>query len=242
MFLVTLTFFAFSVKAQETDIAPAERAKIEKVLEEYLLENPEIIALAIRELQRRQTMAQMLPAIRMYRDFLENNQDDGILGNPDGDVTIVEFFDYRCGFCRRHYQDVKRLVKEDGNIKWVVKHFPVLDRPGQPALSKKAALAAVAAMKQGKFAAFHEALMVGTGAITDDYIFATARSVGLDVPQLKTDMTDKLLEKVITNSLSIGQEIGFSGTPGYVIGDDAILGAEGYDRLKEAVARARTAG
>ncbi|MFC3050943.1 DsbA family protein [Kordiimonas pumila] len=225
--------------ASEAKILDAEREKIEAVIQNYLMEKPEIIALAIQELQRRQNLAQMLPAIKMYREYLENEQNQPVLGNPDGDVTIVEFFDYRCGYCRRHFQEVMRLVKDDGNVKWVLKHFPILDRPGEPALSRKAALAAIAAGNQGKFAEFHIAMMTGAGAITEEYIFNTARSVGLDIEKLKTDMANKLTDKVINNALSIGQDIGFSGTPGYVIGNDVVLGAEGYERLKSAVARAR---
>jgi len=237
--LSTIALLAPTTYAADTVVPASERARIETVIQEYLLENPEIIALAIRELQRRQTLAQMLPSIQMYRGYLENDPQSSVMGNPNGDVTIVEFFDYRCGYCRRHFPEVMRLVKEDGNIKLVLKHFPVLDRPNEPALSRKAALAAVAAEKQGKFEAFHMAMMAGTGGITEDYIYNTAQSVGLDLVRLKADMTDKLNEKIITNSLSIGQDIGFSGTPGYVIGNDVVLGAEGHDRLKEAVVRAR---
>ncbi len=100
-------------------------------------------------------------------------------------------------------------------------------------------MAAIAAHKQGKFLAFHEALMTGTGAITNEYIEATAKEVGLNMGQFKDDLVNKVNEKVITNSMSVGQEIGFTGTPGYIIGNDAVLGAEGYGRLKEAVLRAR---
>lgn len=245
LFAATLAAASFvqPAKAQETsDIAaidPAERAKIEAVLQDYLLENPEIVMYAIRELQRRQTVAQMLPTIEMYRSFLEQDKDSPVLGNPDGDVTIVEFFDYRCGFCRRHFPEVMQLVKEDGNIRLLPKQFPILDRPEEKAISRMAAQAALAANKQGKFEEFHVALMSTGSSITEENIYKTATSVGLDLTQLKADMADKLIDKRIGNTLAIGQDIGFEGTPGYIIGTDVVLGAEGYGRLKQAVARAR---
>ncbi|WP_420429289.1 DsbA family protein [Kordiimonas sp.] len=236
---VTLQPASAQDKPDAVAVDPAERAKIEAVLQDYLLENPEIVMYAIRELQRRQSVAQMLPSIEMYRSFLEEDKGAPVIGNPDGDVTIVEFFDYRCGYCRRHFPEVMRLVKEDGNIRLLPKQFPILDRPEEKALSRMAAQAALAANKQGKFEEFHVALMGAGASVTEELIYKTATSVGLDLTQLKADMADKLIDKRIGNTLAIGQDIGFEGTPGYIIGKDVVLGAEGYDRLRQAVARAR---
>ena len=228
-----------ALMAADNDISAEERRKIETVVQDYLTEHPEVIMEAIRELQRRQTVAQMLPAIERYRSYLETDSDAPVLGNPDGDVTIVEFFDYRCGFCRRHYPAVMKLVKEDGNIRLMPKQFPILDGNDAKPLSMLSAKAALAAHKQGRFAEFHAAMMTTGSQVTEDSIYQVAAKVGLDVAQLKADMGDKLIEKRITNTLAIGQDIGFSGTPGYIIGRDVVLGAEGYDRLKEAIERAR---
>ncbi len=231
--------FASSAGAQSAPIDPTEREKIETILQEYLMENPEIVMMAIRELQRRQTVSRMLPAIEMYRSYLEDEDGAPVLGNPNGDVTIVEFFDYRCGFCRRHFPEVLKLINEDGNIRLIPRQFPILDRPGQPAVSFIAATAALAAHKQGKFEQFHLALMSDQQSLTEDRVYEIARNVGLNETQLRADMSDKLIEKKVKNSLAIGQDIGFEGTPGYIIGKDIILGAEGYGRLFEAVRRAR---
>lgn len=236
------TLLALSpVRAQNAEISPDERDKIEQVIQDYLIENPEIIAVAIRELQRRQTIARMGPAIEMYRDYLEGDPSAPVIGNPDGDVTIVEFFDYRCGFCRRHFPEVMRLVREDGNIRFVPKQFPILDREGQTPVSYLAARASIAAHKQGKFEQFHVAVMGAEGSITEDSLYDIAGRVGLDVVQLKKDMSDRLVIKSVQNTLAIGKDIGFTGTPGYIIGEDVVQGAEGYGRLVEAVARARAA-
>lgn len=226
--------------AQDTQIDAAEREKIEQVVQEYLIENPEIIAIAIRELQRRQTLASMGPAIEMYRDYLEKDPNAAVIGNPDGDVTIVEFFDYRCGFCRRHFPEVMKLVREDGNIRFIPRQFPILDRPGETPVSYLASRAALAAQKQGMFEQFHVAAMTADGSLTEERIYDISRRIGLNVAQLKADMNDRLIIKSVQNTLAIGKDIGFEGTPGYIIGDDVVTGAEGYGRLLQAVNRARS--
>jgi protein-disulfide isomerase len=237
--VAVLAMLPIAVSAQDTPIDDAEREKIEQVVQDYLMENPEIISIAIRELQRRQTVSRMAPAIQMYRGYLENDPETGVMGNPQGDVTIVEFFDYRCGYCRRHFPEVMQLVQSDGNIRYMPRQFPVLDRTGETPVSLLAAKAALAAHKQGKFAEFHIAAMTAEGSLTEDKIYQIAGSVGLNVTRLKADMNDKLLGKSIQNTLAIGKDIGFEGTPGYIIGNDVILGAEGRNRMKEAVDRAR---
>ncbi len=227
------------VAAEPQDVSNTEREKIENVIKEYLLSNPEVIESAIVELNRRRTLSKMLPTIEMYRGYLENDPDAGVMGNPAGDVTIVEFFDYRCGFCRRHFGEVKRLVEQDGNIRWIPRHYPILDRPNEEPTSMLAALGAEAAQKQGKFKEYHIAMMTREGGLDENRIYDIAASVGINTAQMKTDMKSRLLEKRIKNSLAIGNDIGFTGTPGYIIGEDVVLGASGFDRMKEAVTRAR---
>ncbi len=241
---ITAIVTLISPVTAQVDIDPNEREKIEQVIQEYLLENPEVLELAFRELQRRRVSQQriaMAETADNYRDYLENNANAGVLGNPDGDVTIVEFFDYRCGFCRRHFAEVMRLVKEDGNVRWIARHFPILDRQGEAPVSRIAARAAIGAKKQGKFREFHLEAMSTPGSLTEETIFKIAENVGLDIAQLKKDMASSLTEKQITNTLAIGQDIGFTGTPGYIIGNTVLLGAEGYDAVKSAIDAARKA-
>lgn len=239
--LIALTLSIFlPVTAQESAVDPKEREKIERIVQEYLIENPEIIALAFRELQRRQTLARMGPQIEMYRDYLEKDPNAAVIGNPDGDVTIVEFFDYRCGFCRRHFPEVMKLVREDGNIRYIPRQFPILDRPGETAVSYLASRAALAAQKQDKFEEYHVAIMTADGSLTEERLYDIARRIGLNEATLRADMNDRLVIKSVQNTLAIGKDIGFEGTPGYIIGDDVITGAEGYGRLLQAVKRARS--
>ncbi|MBL4788949.1 MAG: DsbA family protein [Kordiimonadaceae bacterium] len=228
-------------KSQDIEVSAAEREKIERVITEYIVANPELVEAALIELNRRRTVAKMLPTIDIYRSYLERDPNAGVMGNPNGDVTIVEFFDYRCGYCKRHFGEVRKLVEDDGNIRWVLRHFPVLDRPEETPVSRIAARAGEAAVLQGKFSEFHIAVMTSRGALSEARIYELATSVGLNVAQLKKDMTNKILEKRIVNSLAVGQDIGFTGTPGYIIGEDVVLGAAGLGRMKEAVNRARAA-
>ena len=239
LLLFASAFIDQPITAQQDEISNQERKKIEQVIQDYLLDKPEVIESAIIELNRRRTLAKMLPSIELYRGYLENDPDAGVLGNPEGDVTIVEFFDYRCGFCRRHVPEVQRLVARDGNIRWVPRHYPILDRPNEEPTSMLAARAAEAAHRQDKFEEFHFAMMTRQGGLDEQQIYDIAESVGLNIPQLKKDMADRLLDKRIKNALAIGQDIGFTGTPGYIIGQDVVLGAEGHGRMEEAVARAR---
>lgn len=235
----SVAFFTGPASAQDKKVDPAEREKIEQIVQDYLLKNPEIIALAFRELQRRQTMARMGPAINSYRNYLEKDPATPVIGNPNGDVTMVEFFDYRCSFCRRHFPEVMKLVREDGNIRYVPRQFPILDRQGETPVSYLAALAALAAHKQGKFEEFHIATMTSKGSLTESQLYQIAATLGLNVERLKADMNDKLVIKSVQNTLAIGKDIGFEGTPGYIIGDDVVTGAAGYGRLVQAVSRAR---
>jgi len=234
-----MPFAVATTATAQDEVSASERTKIERVIQNYLLENPEVIESAIIELNRRRTLAKMLPSIELYRGYLENDPDAGVMGNPDGDVTIVEFFDYRCGYCRRHFPEVRQLVEADGNIRWVPRHYPILDRPNEEPSSLLGARAAEAAHRQGKFKEFHIAMMTREGKLDEKRIYDIAEMVGLDIATLKKDMADRLLDKRIKNALAIGQDIGFTGTPGYIIGEDVILGAEGQGRMLEAVKRAR---
>ncbi|WP_374764581.1 DsbA family protein [Yunchengibacter salinarum] len=222
----------------DTGADAAETEKIRRVIDAYLEENPEIVVQAIQTWQKRQQMARILPKVELYRGTL-TAEDAPQMGNPQGDVTVIEFFDYRCGFCRRHFPAVRKLVKEDGNIRFMPKQFPILDQEGSAQMSRMAARAALAAHRQDAFGEYHTALMTRDGSLTEQTLYDVAAELGLDVAQLKDDMGHKLVEKRIQNNLAIGRDIGFSGTPAYIIGDEIIQGAEGYGALKNAVAKAR---
>lgn len=206
-----------------------DRKATEAVVRAYILENPEIITEAVEILQKRQ-VAERLTA---GGDAISKAFFSAEAGNPDGDVTIVEFTDYNCGYCRSSVADVQRLLSNDKGIRLIYRELPILS-----ASSREAALWALAAAKQGKHSAFHAA-MFGGGRPDESTIRAAAVRAGLDVTAAeKFSKSDEAIAEVEAN-LALMQQIGFNGTPTFIIGDQILEGALGFDALKAAVAKAR---
>jgi protein-disulfide isomerase len=221
---------------------PAEAAElpveqIEKIVREYLLREPEVIYQALEELQRRQAeaaAARQLAAIAANEGKLLNDPTSPVGGNPDGDVTLVEFFDYRCAYCRRVVSSMRALLDEDRGLRVVFKELPVLGPD-----SVRAARAALASRKQARYVAFHFALMT-----SDDLslagIRAAARAVGLDPDRLEADMAAPEVLAAIEANYALANELGIEGTPAFVIGDQLIPGAVDKVRLEQLIAQARS--
>jgi len=155
-------------------------------------------------------------------------------GNPKGNVTIVEFFDYRCPYCKQVLPALQTLLQEDHELRFVYKEFPVLG----PA-SVTAAHAALAAQRQGKYEAFHTAMMAAKGQINEDTIYKVAGSVGLDVDRLKQDMAAPEIEQELKANLALAEALNIRGTPGFIIGKKIVPGALDLDALKDMIAEAR---
>lgn len=214
-----------------------QRQAIEQVVRDYLLKHPEVIVEAIDELQKREKVAEEVrnrDALAASRAALETNPADPVLGNPKGDVTLVEFFDYQCGYCKAVQADVQKLIKDDGKLRVVFKEFPILG----PA-SVTAAKAALASREQGKYEAFHNVLMAHRGQLDDDTIQRLAKSVGLDTDKLKKDMDSAEVQQVIGANLALAQALGIRGTPAFIVGDDMAPGAIKLNDMKAMVAKAR---
>ena len=178
-----------------------DKAALGKSIRDYLLANPEVLVEAMQELERKQdsqrdTVAQK--GVQENQAELYRDPDSPIGGNPNGDVTIVEFNDYQCPYCKRAHSAVKSVVAADGKVKIVYKDLPILGEP-----SRIAAVAALASVKQGKHTAFHNALMEFTGKLDRDKIFEIAGSVGLDRAQLEKDMEDPKLKQIIERNLAL---------------------------------------
>lgn len=216
--------------AQETKFSAEQKAEINKMIRDYILDNPEILPEAIQILQSR-TKRAMLERnhTRLYEDGFSYEG-----GNRNGDVTIIEFFDYNCGYCKKALKTVERLKRLDGNLKIIYKELPILSES-----SYTASRAAMASRKQGLYEKFHLALMRNTGSLTDDRIFEIATEVGLDEQTLAKDMSDPVLDRNIKINHSIAEELGITGTPGFVIGETIIPGALPYEELLKAVERTR---
>lgn len=204
----------------------------------YLLTHPEVIMEAVARLERRNTAArarQGRTAIRANRAALHATGILPVAGNAQGDVTVVEFFDYRCPYCRQAFVQVRALLAADPGVRVVFKEFPVLG-PASIFASK----AAVAAVMQGKYMAFHEALMAHRGNLDEAAVMKVAQSVGLSTAQLKVDMNKAAVNTTIGGSHALARKIGISGTPAFVIGDELVPGYISLDELKRLVAKARS--
>ncbi|MGH6920293.1 MAG: DsbA family protein, partial [Geminicoccaceae bacterium] len=188
----------------------------------------------LQERQRAEEMSETQDALRAREDQLLRDPDSPVGGNPNGDVSLVEFFDYNCPYCRRVAPTVTELEEADPDLRVVYKEFPILG-PG----SEFAARAALAARKQGKYVPFHNALMRATDQVTEQTVIEIAREVGLDTERLEQDMRDPAIEDAIARNLQLANALGITGTPSFVIGDRMVPGAADFRTLQGLIAEVR---
>ncbi len=226
--------------AQTEPQPPPDKEAVREIVREYLLEHPEVIEEAIRALQARRQAdqaARTRDALVKNRVALTRHPMSPVSGNPDGDVTLVEFFDYQCGYCKRSLEPVMDLLESDPDLRVVWKDFPVL---GQ--VSTFAALASMAAQKQGKYLPFHKALMGARDRLTEESVMEIAGQTGLDVDRLQQDMADAEIITYLQETQRLARELGINGTPAFVIGNTLVPGAVDGARLKQLIAQARRGG
>ena len=196
---------------------------------EALLANPEILPEAMQELQRRDMLARIEP----LRDELEAPFPGAILGNPDGEVTLVEFSDYACGYCRQSLDHVRQLIAANPDVKVVIREYPILS-----AGSADAARMALAAAQQGRYEQFHDAMFAAEN-LSAENIEQVARQAGVDVDRAKAAIEAGAYEGQLQNNIFLAQNMGVSGTPAWVVGDQVLSGAVGPETLGAAVDEAR---
>ncbi|WP_235927647.1 DsbA family protein [Sandarakinorhabdus rubra] len=219
--------------AQNSSGKPApDRAAIEAIVRDYILNHPEIIPEAVARLEQ----AEARKALAANRAAIETPFAGAIAGNPQGDVKLVVFFDYACPFCKQGHADVQRLVREDPKLMVVYRDFPVLS----PA-STEAAMASLSAAQQGRYGQFHDAMFASPGRVSLARTMGIVKGVGLDEKRTTEDLNSAALKAEVNRNLELGRNLGLTGTPSYVVGDRILSGAVGFDRLKEAVAAARAA-
>lgn len=226
--------------AQAAEFNPAQRQEMEGIIRDYLLKNPEVLRDALMELQKREQdkQAQSLQdALKASADALYRAPGDFSLGNPKASVTIVEFFDYNCGYCKKSFPDVQKLAQSDADVRIVFKEFPILS-PG----SVVAARAAIAARKQGKYWELHQAYMNYPGQKDEAAALAIAEKLGLDMAQLKKDMEDPEVGQILSANRELAQALNIQGTPGFVAAETLIPGAIGFDGLSALVKDIRAQG
>lgn len=234
--VIALTWSAGPARA-ETPLDPAQRAQIKEIVREVLKENPELVLDALQTLEARehdQASAKAARALTQNRDQIEHDPLDPVGGNPSGDITLVEFFDYKCPYCKQVSEQMFEAVKSDGRVRVVFKELPILGR--ESVIASHAALAAVA---QGKYVAFHRALFAQRGPLDEENVMRIAGSVGLDVGRLKADMAKSDVDARLKRNLELAHSLDIRGTPAFVIGDVLIPGAVDGTALKSAFQKAR---
>jgi protein-disulfide isomerase len=227
---------AVDVSAQRA-VSKPELDAFEQRVRDYLLKHPEVIMEALQILQERQRAAEadnLRRAIAERSEEILNDPAAPVGGNPSGDVSLVEFFDYNCPYCRRVAPTVAELIAADPGLRVVYKEFPILG-PG----STFAARAALAAHEQGKYAPLHEALMQANETLDEDRVLEIAQSIGLDLERLREDMGDPAVDSAIEHNLELAAALGITGTPSFVIGDQIVPGAVDRRTLQNLIARTR---
>jgi protein-disulfide isomerase len=233
---------AAGVSAQDASTPEGTRIElpadqVEAIVRELLMREPEIVYQALQELQRREAAAEAersKAAVLARKDDLFRSAASPVGGNPEGDITLVEFFDYRCGYCRRVVDSVRALAEGDENLRIVFKEFPILGED-----SVRAARAALAAERQGLYMPFHFALMAADD-LSMTGIMAAAGDVGLDTAQLAEDMESPEIQAEIDATYALARELGIEGTPAFVVDDELVPGAVSQERLATLIDEART--
>lgn len=229
-----LGFTALAVFPTQAQNGP-DKATVEKWVHEYLVENPEVIQEALMVLRDRQEQAR-LDGVRAFAKEIsadaKTNKLIHVAGNPMAPVTVIELFDYHCGYCKRVVDSVMRIIDERKDVRFILLEYPVLGAPSQ-----MAALAATAAQKQapGKYMAFHNALMSAQGTLNEGRILEIATTSGLDAGKLSKDMRSEAVAKVVARNLEKASEVGVDGTPSFIINGEFFPGARSYEELNQLI-------
>jgi len=241
LFLALSLFMALALPVLVTPATAAEltRAQVEEIVHDYIMKNPKVVIESVNEFGKTQQQAEDQKAtdkVTQNLDWLTKNKNHAETGNPKGDVTIVEFFDYNCGYCKQALPDLMTLLDEDKNIRVVFVEIPILGDS-----SFEAGRWALASLKQKLYLEFHIALMRHKGAFDEAILSDYAKKVGLDVAKLKKDKADPELNKIMDENIKMANVLSITGTPAFVVGTTLIRGYVGLDGLRQAVADAREA-
>jgi len=229
--------FAVPAKAQLV-MSPAD---VERIVREYLLKNPEVLEEAMKELEKRNAVAEQekhRAAVKDNSETIFNSPRQIVLGNPKGDVTMVEFFDYNCGYCKRAMTDMMDLLKNDSKLRVVLKEFPVLG-PGSVEAAQVATAARLQDKSSKKYLDFHQKLLGGRGQVDKARALAAAREAGYDTARIEKDLDSAEVKASLNESFKLAEALGLNGTPSYVVGSDVVIGAVGLPTLQEKINTAR---
>jgi protein-disulfide isomerase len=230
-------------KAPEaTKFTPDQKEEIEQIIKGYLVTNPEIfveVQNALEEKMEKEQTEKLKVAISQNAGEIYREHGASVGGNPDGDITVVEFFDYNCGYCKRGLHDVVKLIETDPKVRVVFKELPILSKG-----SEEASRVAVAAQKQGKYWELHKSMLSSKGQMNEAAALQLAEKLGLDMTKLKADMASPDVKAEVEKSEALAKKMGVNGTPHFLIGDRAIAGApeDLYDQLERNVTELRKQG
>jgi protein-disulfide isomerase len=226
-----------TMPASAQDITPAQRSQIESIIRNYLVEHPEVLLESMRALEARQQAAEEANAkvaVATLKRELFDDPGSPVAGNPKGDVTIVEFFDFRCPVCKKIHPVLSDVVKADGNVRVIYKQWPILGPE-----SEYVARVALAARYQGKYLAFHEALIATEAKLSGDEVMRIAAKVGLERQRLIKDSERPEIQQDLMKSFMLADELKINGTPSYVIGNQVVKGGRDADYFRAIIAQAR---
>lgn len=226
-----------AARAADAEFTPQQRQAIDAMIHDYLLKHPEELLDAVQaadDKMKSEAKDKAAAALITQKKEIFDDPSTPVGGNPKGNVSLVEFFDYRCPYCKQVEPALESLLRQDTQLRIVYKEFPVLGP-----VSVTAAHAALAAQKQGKYAAFHRAMMALKGQIDDAAVYAVANSVGLDVERLKREMRAPDIDQQIKANLALADTLDITGTPGFIVGDQIVPGAVSFDDLKDMIEAVR---
>jgi protein-disulfide isomerase len=216
-----------------------EKQRFDALIRQFILDHPEVVVESLQAYQARQRAAEHQEAqatLSALKDQIENDSAAPVAGNPQGDVTIVEFFDYRCGYCKRVLPSIQKLMETDGNVRYVFKEFPVL---GPESVTAARAALAVWKLQPDKYFPFHTALLESRGSLTEQRIMQIAKQVGLDPARVRDGMKDPGIEETIQANYALGRQLKINGTPAFIIGGELVPGAIDLATMKQLLEAAR---
>jgi len=229
-----------SSPAPAGEFTPEQRQAIEAIIRDYLSKNPEMlldVLQAAEDKLKGEAHDKASATLAARRHDVFDDPDAPIGGNPQGNVSLVEFFDYRCPYCKQMEPTIQALIKEDGKLRIVYKEFPILGP-----VSVYASRVAIASRKQGKYEEFRSQMIAAKGNIDQETVLKTAAASGLDLDKLKTDMAAPDVDKIIQRNFALAEALNIDGTPGLVVGNVVIEGAADLDEMRKRIAAARKGG
>ncbi len=226
---------AFALDAQQ-------KKEMGEFIREYLIQNPEVmieVQNALEAKQQAQRSDQSTKAVAAYKDAIFSSPSDVVLGNPKGDVTVVEFFDYNCGYCKRAMDDMDKILAKDKNVRFVLKEFPIL---GPDSLAAHKVANAVRLIAPDKYAEFHRELLVGQEHASEETAISVATELGIDEAGIRKSMQEEPNDNIVRQAYQLANAIGITGTPTYIVGDEAVFGAVGVEEIEQKVGNVRSCG